>query len=141
MKKFTPAMLRNALRMFRGLMKQAKQHLKDPKTLNHLLLEALLRASASGGKLWQDIHLLVRLIKAWKNGAYKGVSVQTLVAIVAAILYFVSPLDVIPDFIPGVGYVDDAAVIAWVLNSITHDLNDFRAWEQDRGEIIDHDPD
>jgi uncharacterized membrane protein YkvA (DUF1232 family) len=60
---------------------------------------------------------------------------------VAAILYFISPLDVIPDFIPGVGYVDDVAVIAWVLNSIAHDLDDFRAWEQDRGKIIDHDPD
>ena len=48
MKKFTPAMLRNALRMFRGLMKKAKQYLKDPKTLNHLLAEALSRASTRG---------------------------------------------------------------------------------------------
>ncbi len=64
------------------------------------------------------------------SGAYTGLSVHKLVTIVAALLYLISPLDVIPDFIPVVGYVDDAAVIAWVLKSIAEELKDFKSWEQ-----------
>ena len=64
------------------------------------------------------------------NGAYTGFSVQKLVTIVAAILYLISPLDVIPDFIPVAGYADDAAVIAWVLNSLAEELKGFKSWEQ-----------
>ena len=86
-------------------------------------------AKGRGGKLWEDIQQLVRLVQAWASGKYKGVSVQTLAVIVAAILYFISPLDLIPDFMPGVGYVDDAAVIAWVVQSIAEELDDFRRWE------------
>ncbi len=129
--KCTPTRFRKVLRMFRGLMKQAKQYLKHKNNLNHLATEALSMAGARGGKLWEDIELLVRLIRAWLKGAYRGVATQTLVAIVAAILYFVSPLDVVPDFIPGFGYVDDAALLAWVLKSIADDLDAFRAWEED----------
>jgi len=47
----------------------------------------------------------------------------------AAIIYFVNPADVIPDVIPLVGYVDDAAVIAWVVAAIRADLDAFRRWE------------
>jgi uncharacterized membrane protein YkvA (DUF1232 family) len=69
-------------------------------------------------------------VKASVSGAYTGFSVQKLVTIVAAILYLISPLDVIPDFIPVAGYADDAAVIAWVLNSLAEELKGFKSWEQ-----------
>lgn len=127
--KLTPAMLRKALKMFRRFNTEAKSYLKDNERLGYLLKEVLTIARGRGGKLWEDIQLLVRLVRAWANGTYTGVSVQTLVVIVASILYFISPLDLIPDFIPGVGYVDDAAVIAWVLRSIAEELADFRRWE------------
>jgi uncharacterized membrane protein YkvA (DUF1232 family) len=130
MTKAKPATLRKALKMLKDFMKQAKRYLKDKERLNHLLTEALSVARGRGGKLWEDIQLLVRLVKAWKSGSYKGVSAQTLVSIVAAILYFISPLDVIPDFIPGVGYIDDAAVIAWLISNISDDLDEFRSWEE-----------
>ncbi len=81
-------------------------------------------------RLWTDLPLLVRLLKAWKDGRYRGLSVQTLVAVVAALLYVISPLDVVPDFIPLIGLFDDAVVLAWLLSSIAHDLDRFRVWEQ-----------
>jgi len=129
MKKMTPAMLRKALKIFRGLGKQAKFYLKDKERLGHLLKEVLTMAKGRGGKLWEDIELLVRLLQAWTSGEYKGVSMKTLGVIVAAVLYFISPLDLIPDFMPGVGYLDDAAVITWVLKSIAEDIDEFRRWE------------
>jgi uncharacterized membrane protein YkvA (DUF1232 family) len=83
-------------------------------------------------RLWSDLPLLVRLLKAWKSGTYSGLSVRTIASLAAALLYVVSPIDVIPDIIPGIGLIDDAAVLAWLLHSITRDLAAFRMWEQRR---------
>lgn len=82
------------------------------------------------GRFWTDLPLLVRLLKAWKDGRYRGLSVQTLVAVVATLLYVVSPLDVLPDFIPWIGLFDDAVVLAWLLTSLAKDLDRYRDWEQ-----------
>jgi len=85
-------------------------------------------------RLWSDLPLLARLLKAWKRGSYRGLSVRTLVSLVGALLYVVSPIDLIPDFIPGIGLIDDAAVLALLLHSIAQDLAAFRMWEQSRME-------
>ncbi len=130
MKPMTPAMLLKALTMFRGFTQAAAEYLRDKERLRHLVAAAVSIAQGRGGRLLNDLQLLVRLLKASVSGAYTGFSVHKLVTIVAAILYLISPLDVIPDFIPVVGYADDAAVIAWVLNSIAEELKDFKSWEQ-----------
>lgn len=130
MKTLTPAMLLKALKLFRGFTKAAGEYLRDKERLRYLLAAAVSIAQGRGGKLLKDFQLLVRLLKASVSGAYTGLSVHKLVTIVAAMLYLISPLDAIPDFIPVVGYVDDAAVIAWVLNSIAEELKDFKSWEQ-----------
>lgn len=83
-------------------------------------------------RLWFDLPLLVRLLKAWKRGSYKGLSARTLVSLAAALLYLVSPMDLLPDVIPGIGLIDDAAVLAWLLHGIAQDLAAFRVWEQHR---------
>ena len=130
MKPMTPAMLLKALTIFRGFTQTAAEYLRDKERLRDLLAAAVSIAQGRGGKLLKDLQLLVRLVKASVNGGYTGFSAQKLVTIVAAILYLISPLDVIPDFIPVVGYADDAAVIAWVLTSLAEDLKNFKSWEQ-----------
>lgn len=84
------------------------------------------------GRLWADLPLLFRLLKAWKDGAYRGLSMRTLASLAAALIYVLSPIDVMPDFIPGIGLIDDAAVLAFLLQSMARDLAAFRAWEQSR---------
>ncbi len=84
------------------------------------------------GRLWTDLPLLFRLLKAWKDGSYRGLSVRTLASLVAALIYVVSPVDFMPDFIPGIGLLDDAAVLAFLLHSMAQDLAAFRVWEQSR---------
>ena len=83
-------------------------------------------------RLWSDLPLLVRLLKAWKSGSYRGLSVRTIVSLVAALLYIVSPIDLLPDFIPGIGLIDDAAVLVLLLHNIAQDLAAFRVWERSR---------
>jgi len=84
------------------------------------------------GRLWQDLPLLVRLLKAWKHGSYPGLSLRSLAALAAGILYVLSPVDLVPDVIPGVGLLDDVAVLGLVLHMLAQDLAAFRAWEQTR---------
>lgn len=84
------------------------------------------------GRLWSDLPLLVRLLKAWKDGSYRGLSVRTLATVAAALLYVLSPVDLVPDFIPGIGLIDDMAVLALLLHALAQDLAAFRAWEQTR---------
>ncbi|SLM49479.1 conserved protein of unknown function [Nitrospira japonica] len=112
---------------------RAGRYLRDKERLQRLIGEALSMARARGGAIWTDIQLLTRLLKAWMNGAYHGVSAQTLVAIVAALIYFINPFDAVPDFIPGLGYIDDAALIAWLLKSLAGDLDQFKNWEDRNG--------
>ncbi len=85
--------------------------------------------------LWADLPLLVRLLKAWKQGNYRGLSVRTIASIAVSILYVLSPVDAIPDFIPGIGLIDDAAILALLLHSLAQDLSAFRVWEQNRNGV------
>jgi uncharacterized membrane protein YkvA (DUF1232 family) len=87
------------------------------------------------GRLWTDLPLLFRLLKAWKDGNYRGLSVGTLASLVAALIYVLSPVDLIPDFIPGIGLIDDAAVLAFLLHSMAQDLSAFRRWEESHGKM------
>jgi uncharacterized membrane protein YkvA (DUF1232 family) len=72
----------------------------------------------------------IRMIRAFRSGQYE-IPWITIVMIAAALLYFVVPLDVLPDFIPITGYVDDFTVIMAVYKKFKEDVVAFQAWEQD----------
>ena len=76
-----------------------------------------------------DAGALFRMIRACAKRTYSATPWESLVLAVAALVYFVSPIDLIPDPIPVIGYIDDAAVIAFVALSIRSDLDNFRKWE------------
>ena len=80
-------------------------------------------------KLFMRIELLVMLLKDWGGKKYKEVPWTTIAAVAFAILYFVNPFDLIPDFIPGVGYLDDIAVLALVFMSIEYELKKYAQWK------------
>lgn len=73
---------------------------------------------------------LIRLITAWAQGHYRGVSPMTIVSGVAVMLYVASPIDLIPDFIPILGFGDDLALIAWFVGRFRDELAKFQAWEK-----------
>lgn len=92
------------------------------------LIFAVARKGPRLGKLKDDVKLLQALCVAWWRGEYRAISPKALVTIVAGLLYFVSPLDAIPDWLLGVGMLDDIAVLAWVLRTVDGELAAFRAW-------------
>ncbi|MBE7641296.1 MULTISPECIES: YkvA family protein [Salegentibacter] len=89
----------------------------------------------SKGKLQRyvdDAQLLFNLLRDYASGNYREVPFNVVAAIGGALLYVLSPLDLIPDFIPIVGYLDDAAVIAFCLNLIEKDLITYKVWKAER---------
>lgn len=74
----------------------------------------------------EDLKTMFELLRAVARGSYR-VRKETLILIAGAVLYFVIPIDVIPDFIPVAGFLDDAAVIAWVVKTCKTEIDLFRA--------------
>jgi len=75
-----------------------------------------------------DLKMIFKLIVDYASGRYRAVPFYTIAAVVAALLYALNPMDLIPDFIPGVGYLDDAAVMAACLGLVRKDVRRYREW-------------
>lgn len=80
-------------------------------------------------RFYEDVIILFAMIKAYKNKEYRELPWTTISAVVFTLLYVFWPLDVIPDFIPGVGQLDDAAMVALCLKAIETDLLKFKEWQ------------
>jgi len=93
----------------------------------------LTRNERSVARVGGDLHALVRLTRRWARREYRAVPWRSMLYTVAALLYFVNPLDALPDALVGLGFVDDVAVIGAVVKAIRKDLDAFRRWEKDRG--------
>jgi len=110
----------------------AKDYLDNQQKTEGLLTKAIRKASkrkSALGITWNKLQLLFDLIKAYSKGEYRKVSNGTMLTIIGAILYFVSPIDLIPDFIVGLGIVDDAAVLSFALKKISRELDEFENWK------------
>jgi uncharacterized membrane protein YkvA (DUF1232 family) len=131
-------MQRTWQRWFRREQRQAKRLLHDPLAVVRAAERADSKAKHIGGargplaRVWDDLQTSVRLLRAWGRRDYAGVGRGTIVLLVGALLYFVSPIDAIIDAIPVLGYLDDAAVLAWVAGQVRAELDAFRGWEQMR---------
>src|ERR1041384_595399 len=119
----------------RGLVR-AEGLIRHPKELLTVLTAAERRldrvAAGPLTPLKKDLQTLLRLMRAYGEGRYREVSGRNLVLAVLGIIYLVSPLDVLPDFLPG-GFFDDAAVIGFVVKKIRTELVAFEIWEQAQG--------
>ncbi len=81
------------------------------------------------GKFVDDFKLLIAVVKDYRRGKYRKIPFWTVAAIVGALLYVLNPLDLIPDFLPLVGQIDDAAVVAACLLMVRQDLHKYKKWK------------
>ncbi len=112
--------------------KKAKGYFDNPQKTEGLLTKAILKAKNNKGTLgdtWEKLQLFFDLVQAYSKGEYRKVSPTTILTIIGAILYFVSPLDVVPDFIVGLGILDDAAVIGLTLKKLSAEIEEFKKWK------------
>jgi uncharacterized membrane protein YkvA (DUF1232 family) len=119
----------------RGLLR-AERLARNPKELLHLLTLAERRLERIDAgpltPLKRDVQTLLRLLRATGEGRYRQLSKKNIALAALGVLYLVSPLDLIPDFLPG-GFADDAAVIGFVVRKIRTELTAFEAWERLQG--------
>lgn len=81
-------------------------------------------------KIADDLRTLFRLARRWTRKEYRMIPWRSMLYAVAAIIYFVNPVDLIPDAIAGLGFIDDVAVVGAIVKAIQKDLDDFRWWEE-----------
>ncbi|MGI4821754.1 MAG: YkvA family protein [Janthinobacterium lividum] len=66
---------------------------------------------------------LVRMVRNYVKGDYRGIETSTIVSGIAVLLYVISPIDLVPDFIPVLGFLDDLAIISWFMDKFRLELN------------------
>lgn len=81
---------------------------------------------------WNSLKTMVELVKAYVKGDYRNIPYRSLLLIVGAIVYFVMPVDTIPDFLAGLGFTDDAAVLAFTLKQVKEDVDKFLLWKKEQ---------
>jgi uncharacterized membrane protein YkvA (DUF1232 family) len=122
-----------ALKIFRAIVAEdTPKYQTHPEDADALARRALVKAEHHKGPLrrvWDDLVTFFRMIRAWAAGNYKLLPWKSLSLIIGAVIYFLSPVDAIPDFLPGLGFLDDAFIIGWVMRMIRRDVSAFREWE------------
>ena len=76
-----------------------------------------------------DVPVMVNMVKDYTRKKYRRVPLKTITMITAALIYLVNPNDAVPDYLPGVGYLDDAAVMNFVLVSVKEDVEKYKEWK------------
>jgi uncharacterized membrane protein YkvA (DUF1232 family) len=109
---------------------KAKEYVETPERIKKLIPQIKDYLSKKGLKeVKEKVTLLIDYLNDIANGNYKNYNVKALLYVVAAMIYLVSPIDVIPDFILGVGFTDDVAVILFVLREISLELDKYKEWK------------
>ena len=111
----------------------AVRYARNSKSLFNLIRDALNKSGGLSGKniglFREQLGIVTRLLKAYASGEYRQLPWKTLIRVIAVLIYFVSPIDILPDFLPIVGLTDDIALMLWLFSGLGDDIEKFRQWE------------
>jgi len=119
---------------------EAKSAIKDEDKFERLIqrLENKLKLVPHVGKYISDIACMVSLVRNYIRKEYTDIPLGTIISIVSTLIYIISPIDLLPDSIPLVGYIDDITLLLWVLKSINSDVEEYKKWRADNNkQVID----
>ena len=113
----------------------AQDLMENPQGLRYKLEKATEKINKktvqeSLGNHFNELKSLIRMLQKWMSREYTGIEGKTILYTIVAVVYFVTPTDFFPDFILGFGFIDDIAVLTWVLNVIKEDIKKFKSWEE-----------
>lgn len=112
--------------------KEAEDLIKDEKKMNNFLAKLEIKFNSLTGikEKLKEVPLIVSLIRSYIKKEYTEIPLGTIIALVSSLIYFFSPIDIIPDIIPGIGYVDDVMVIAIALRFAYTDVEEYKIWKE-----------
>ena len=108
----------------------------SPKRRRRLLAKAVKKGRKHHKPLtsvWHQLNLMIGVVADWTTGKYRDIPYGSIITLILGIAYFVMPADSIPDFIPGIGFVDDVAVLSYVGYAVSRDLERYRRWKEAHG--------
>lgn len=121
---------------FKEAERESNELLNSPEKVDDKLNAAMeLIGKIKGGPLLaliEDIGLMVDIVRAYIKKEYREIPYKSIVAILAAILYVINPADLIPDVLPGIGYIDDAFIVSLVIKLVHEDLRAYRLWRENK---------
>ena len=85
-------------------------------------------------RLLRNLRLLFPLIKDFLKGTYRDVSIKSFLIFAVTLAYIISPIDLIPDYIIGLGQIDDAAILGFGLYLLEKDLIKYKQWKDNHGQ-------
>src|SRR5690606_7940131 len=121
---------------FRRAKRIAQEALEDPVKLHKILNAAvakilkLRRENKEFDRLMMKVGASIRMAKAYKSKRYTKIPWSSMVQIIGGMVYFVMPLDLIPDFLPAIGFLDDATIMIWIFSALRKDIEAFEEWER-----------
>ena len=126
---------------FKHAMTRAAKILRD-KDLSLNLAEKARKSLSSRAKVSKKIKSVqkvfsdyIRLFRYYISGKYRDISWKSILYITAILIYFVTPTDLIPDFLPVTGLIDDATLAVWLYQHISEEMNKFLEWEQTQKDL------
>ncbi|HNF49396.1 MAG TPA: YkvA family protein [Chitinophagales bacterium] len=123
---------------FDSLYKKAEQTITSGTAISELIDEVFLKigeASESFYKIQDTVLAMARMLRSWFNGDYKNISAKSIIAVVAALIYFVNPFDLIPDFIPLIGQIDDILILGYLIKIVNKEIERFMTWEENQSAV------
>jgi len=113
---------------------KARRLAEDNGALRNLIEQVKLKIEVLAGneklkELFESVKLFMSMIKSHISGEYRNIPKRTLLLILFGLIYFLIPIDAIPDFIPVIGYVDDLTILLWIHKSIQKDISAYRDWQ------------
>ena len=124
-------MNKRVLKIFR----QARRLINEQSQVKELIWQVSQKLQNINGsnkqinELMEYVQLFVRMIKRSITGEYSAFSHKTLLSLVFGLLYFVTPMDVVPDFIPLLGFSDDLSIVYFIIKNFKSDIEAFKVWE------------
>lgn len=118
--------------------RRAAYLMKNKTRIQEVTKEALgmITSKRKLGQVKGEVLLMIDLIHDAVFGKYKGWSKKNVVLALAALIYLISPIDLVPDFIIGLGFGDDLAIIAWAFAKLSLEFKRYVAWRRDQGRPV-----
>jgi uncharacterized membrane protein YkvA (DUF1232 family) len=83
---------------------------------------------------------LVRMVRSYISGEYREIETSTIISGFAVLLYVLSPIDLVPDFIPVLGFLDDLSLVSWFLGKFQTEITHYREWENRTAQLAPSEP-
>lgn len=118
---------------FKKVLEKSENIVENKPRVNSILEKAtkkLVKVKDKTKEFKDNLGVVIYLVKDWLTGNYTEIPNKTIIYILGAILYFLMPIDMIPDFIFKFGLLDDVAVLNFVLSSFVEDIEKYKEYRE-----------